>query len=319
MKFFNSLFFCLLLASCSHTESMREVSSINQEQNSNYSLERDTQYAIDLANFNEVLLSKELNKKSKKKVLETMRANQFNSFLSTLSTTEYTALNNTLNKIKDSKEPLTQMVSGEGSPVLLIHGLYYEDFASEFLRPIHSLIGKKRNSYFYKWDKRFSIEKHRDQFIEAIKTILNKHPDQKLTIIAYCAGGIIATLALYKIYDEEISKRIYLHTMASPFFGYNAPNMAFMGVPFVGSTTIAIGKGAYKKFIHPKLKECHNWINTNCELDQHACDYKGMNPELGPSFQEIKNPPCGIENTTTFNDENHGSIINRVFFEIMRD
>ncbi len=307
----------LLLSSCAELRENRSLSSVDNDEKFAYTIESDDRYPSMIGAQNEIFLSKELSRSEKSKKAEVLKKSQFDSFVNELSIEERKSLNDVFFKIKNSQSTLTQMIQGSGNPVLLIHGLDFENFPFEYLRPIHSLIGRQRNSFAFRWNKRDSIDKNSDQLIESLKKIMDLFPDHEVTVFAYSAGGGVALLALDKIKEDSFYSKISLHTIASPIYGYGAPDGAFIAIPFVGSSTIAIGKGINKKLIHSKLNQCHHWINTNCELDHHTCEYKGINPQLGPVASDVKNLPCGSENTTLFNDENHASILNRVFFQVL--
>lgn len=49
---------------------------------------------------------------------------------------------------------------------------------------------------------------------------------------------MIALMAMDNLRQEEIYERIHFHTAATPLFGYKAPKVAAIGIPFVGKGNI---------------------------------------------------------------------------------
>lgn len=200
-----------------------------------------------------------------------------------------------------------QVHEGLGSPVVLVHGIDPTPLQEEWVKPISKLIDLEKDVYFYKWDKFKSLKDNQKLLVEELKTLLVESQD--VTLIGYSAGGVIALMARDQLEGTEFESRVHLHTVASPIFGYSAPSSAVFGIPFVGSTTIEIGMGANKKLKHLRLNSCTHWVNTNCDLDKHACVNKKMFSPQSSLFAM----PCGAEGTKYFNEEDHSSILLKAF------
>ncbi|MDD4976255.1 MAG: PE-PPE domain-containing protein [Bacteriovorax sp.] len=162
-----------------------------------------------------------------------------------------------------------------------------------------------------------SIENNRDQLIESIQSILDKHKDKNLTIIGYSAGGVIVILAMDQLADGPLAKRIQFNTIAAPLFGYRSPSISWLGSPFVGKTTIQLGIGNYDKLVHKQMPQCNHWVTTRCEMDQHSCENDGLSPQVGlhglPSSL-----PCGEDHIYRVDNECHASVLNYAFNKIIK-
>lgn len=202
---------------------------------------------------------------------------------------------------------MMRILEGHGVPLILVHGIDPLPTQPEWIRPIAKLIELEKNVYFYKWDKFRTLNENQTLLVNAIKVILQEAP--QVTLIGYSAGGVISLFAHDELQDESVE----LHTIASPIFGYDAPSTAVFGIPFVGSTTIEIGMGAFKKLKHFQLNGCHHWVNTSCELDKHSC----VNKKNFSAQSRLFAMPCGSENTRYFSEETHESILNKVFESIL--
>lgn len=265
-----------------------------------------------------LLAATNLSLKEKQQAAEKIYSDNIASFFNSLPGTEQKDISNILNTIKNSKTSLVKIIEAEGDPILFVHGLdYHADFPVEWIKPFSQLIQKKQLSYFFKWSKFKSIEDNSTELVSIIKSITDIHKDKNLTIVAYSAGGVVTAFAMESLADDPISKRIYFHTIASPLFGYNSHPFGFVAIPFVGKTTIQIGRGKFEKITNKHFTQCHHWVNTNCELDQHTCTYNGVNPQLGPSNQTSSPLPCGEKNISQYNNESHASVINRALSEIL--
>ncbi len=225
-------------------------------------------------------------------------------------------LDGLLVKVKKSKDPLIEIVEGKGAPLLLVQGLdYNEDFPPEWIRPFHAVMLRDQPTYFFKWSKMDSIEENTKKLTSSIKTLLEKYAEENLTVVAYSAGGVIAISSLDQVSEEAIAKRIYLHTVAAPIFGYNAPKFALLGSPFAGKTAIQIGIGRFKSLHHKRFTQCSHWVTTSCELDKHACNNGPLNPQIGLKKEDL---PCGEKNTKSYSDEGHASVIYRALNDILK-
>ena len=320
MKVFTFTFLILMSLACTKLGIKRDISSKTEEdKKTSYTIENDSNYQSEVLEQNEIYLSKSLNKKEKRVAIELLKKKQFNSFINSLAPNDQYIIQTLFQEMADSHSYLLKIIDGTGSPIVLINGLDIENFPFEYIRPIKRLIDDNRKTFAFRWSKKESIENNSQNLIDAFKTLKKEFPNQKITVFAYSAGGAVAIVALDKILENDIFKDITFHTIASPLYGYGAPIGALFAVPFVGSSTIAIGRGIYKKINHSHFKQCFQWINTNCELDQHACDYDGINPQLGLGINSPNISLCGTENTTLFRDENHASILNKAFFEVMNN
>lgn len=174
--------------------------------------------------------------------------------------------------------------------------------------PFGQLILNEHHSYLHKWSNRTGLEKNRELFLASITLLLNKYPDQKITIFGYSAGGAISLMALDSLSDSLAMKRIFLHTVASPFFGFEAPTQAYVASPFVGRGRIEIGIGAYSFMKTKSFPNCHHWVTTNCSLDKNSCPGEKINPQTGPLNGTVE-MPCGNSEVTKIDDETHTSVI----------
>jgi hypothetical protein len=270
-----------------------------------------------LDNIKKVLLASNLNLKEKQEAFNQLSIDNAHSFLNSLDANEQKKIWELIGNINKAKDPLIQIAEGNGNPILLVDGIDPTEFPHEWVKPFSKLLKNNNLSYFFKWSKYNSIEDNRDQLIDAIKNILEKHKDKKLTIMGYSAGGILTLLAMDKLQDSPQAKRINFNTVASPIFGYNAPAIAWLGAPFVGKTSIEIGLGAYKKLEHSQMSGCNHWVNTNCEMDKHTCENEGVNPQTGGGAITFQ-LPCGVNHIKRVENEGHASIVNHVFDELVK-
>lgn len=283
-------------------------------------LSRETKSPLEQKALNDIqniLTSTTFSLREKQKAFDKLNSDNAQTYFSHLAPADQKNLTDLIEKIKNSKEPLVQIVDNEGDPVLFVNGIDFREFPHEWIQPFQKLLTKKQLSYFFKWDKFNSIEKNRDDLVKTIKELHEKYPDKKLTVVGYSAGGVITLLAIDTLTDENISNNVIAHTVASPLFGYRAPLLAMIGAPFVGKSSIQIGRGNSDKLTHKKLNNCHHWTTTNCEMDQHTCENDKLNPQLGMNSTG-SDLPCGNDNITKLNDESHASVLNRVFDEIVK-
>lgn len=237
-------------------------------------------------------------------------------FLAELGEDKREHINKIVKTIKESKSHLISLVENEGAPVLLVQGLDFQEYPFEWIKPLAHVTDKKQLSYFFKWSKFDSLEKNRNELVKVIKSLLEKHKDERLLIVGYSAGGVLTTHAMSELRDDPASDRIDFHTISSPLYGYNAPIFALFGIPFAGKTAIEIGMGPFEKLKKKKFNNCHHWINLNCEKDMHACDMYKMKPFTG-AVGSNRDMPCGNENVTEFDSEGHGSILDVVIKKII--
>lgn len=274
--------------------------------------------AKSLENILKIVEQTNLKQKEKYKLLDKLTSDEATAFIQALPENEKKELNSFLEKIKNPKESLFTIVESDEDPILLVNGLDIQDFPYAWVKPFHKLQKTKRGSYYFQWDKFDSMETNKNKLTAVIKQILSKHAGKNLTIIGYSAGGIVVTRSMDELNDDPEAKRIQFHTVAAPLFGYKAPALAYLGVPFAGKTSIEIGIGQYDKLKNKKLTQCHHWVTTNCELDLHTCDNKTLNPQLGPGDARVSSLPCGAENVIGYKDESHSSVLSRAFFDIIK-
>lgn len=216
-----------------------------------------------------------------------------------------------LDKVHELPLGMTKILKGNDDPIVLVHGLEPTHLQVEWIRPITKLIEQEKNVYFYKWDKFKTLKENQMLLVNEIKIILRNAP--RMTLVGHSVGGVIALFAHDLLQETHMASRVELHTIASPIFGYDAPALAVLGIPFVGSTTIEIGMGAFKNLKHHKMNSCTHWVNTNCEMDKHAC----VNKKNFTAQLKVVDMPCGNENIRYFSEETHNSILNKVFESII--
>ncbi len=226
-----------------------------------------------------------------------------------------TELSNKLDLIKNSSNGLIPLSVGPGGPLLIIHGIDFAPYPEEWVGPFKSLITSGKHAYLHKWTYRKGLEENRDLFIESIQKLHAKFPDEKITIFGYSAGGAISLLALDKLSQTPLMEQIYLHTIASPFFGFEAPSHAYIGAPFAGKGRIEIGIGAITFMKNKSFNNCHHWVTTNCSLDKNSCPQKKINPQTG-LLSGLSEMPCGNDEVSSIDDETHTSVIQRVLDQI---
>ncbi len=104
-------------------------------------------------------------------------------FLADLSEGKREHINKIVQKIKESKSHLIPIVEVEGTPVLLVQGLDFQDYPFEWIKPIAHVTDKKQLSYFFKWSKFDSLEKNRNELVKVIKSLLLKHKKESLLFV----------------------------------------------------------------------------------------------------------------------------------------
>jgi hypothetical protein len=226
-----------------------------------------------------------------------------------------TELSNKLDLIRKSPYGLIPLLEGPGGPLLIIHGIDFAPHPEEWIAPFESLIASGKHAYLHKWTFKKGLEENRDLFLRSIEKLHAKYPKEKIVIFGYSAGGAISLLALDKLSGTPLMDHIYLHTIASPFFGFEAPSHAYVAAPFVGKGKIEIGIGAIKLMKNKSFKNCQHWVTTNCALDKNSCSGKKTNPQTG-SLSGTSEMPCGNSEVSSFDDETHTSVIQRVLDQI---
>jgi hypothetical protein len=262
-----------------------------------------------------IISSTELTSSEKHKKIDALNVEGAHDYLNRLGESVRNKVENLIKAIKDSKQDIIAINENEeGDPILLVQGLDFREFPSEWIIPMHSLMGKKRSSYFFKYSKYDSIETNRNKLLQVIQQLKSKHPGKELTVVGYSAGGVIALDALDKMTASKQDENINFITVAAPVFGYNAPKLAFLGAPFVGMTSIEVGRGIYNKLKIKRFEKCLQWITTSCERDPHACSREGNNPQTGKDKTSVCN-----SKPILINDEGHASVLNRAISEIFKE
>ncbi|MBI2519151.1 MAG: hypothetical protein HYV97_01985 [Bdellovibrio sp.] len=215
-------------------------------------------------------------------------------------------------KIKNSSHALVEFnnavdSSQQDTIYLFVQGIEIgngEQWAAAF----DVAIRRKASFYFHKIYNRKSLKRNVSLIKKSIREVQRRHPNQKIEILAYSAGGA-ATLVAWRDLESKRSNYhdIHLTTIASPLSGYGAPIIA---VPFVslffGAYNGKLARGVADELRGQQLSLCRHFVNMDCRLDRHSCPRRGTsNTQLLPEM------PCGTDNITEFYNETHESIIAR--------
>ncbi len=184
--------------------------------------------------------------------------------------------------------------------ILFVQGLDFRPLPFEWVMAFDGIFKTRTSTYFFKWSQRRPFRENVDLLRESVLELLAKPETSELKIVAYSAGGVLAVVSVSDIAELMVLSRLSLVTVASPFYGYGMPAITVLGTPFVGGTTIQLGRGI--QHLKPKiqtlakLKYCVNWVTTNCDLDKNACllDNK-LYPQLGMADIDTV-LPCGEGN-----------------------
>lgn len=219
-----------------------------------------------------------------------------------------------------AKVPTTKVgvipVQKIGAPVLFVHGIDKIPYYPEWVLPLGLTIKKKMSVSFFTWEPKDGIRDAAKVLSVSLEGILRLYPNEKLTVFAHSAGGIPALMALGSL-APEYQKRIALHTIASPIYGYKAPKISLIASPIFGKSNIEVGHGFKKEMRKLKLTQCQHWITTNCKLDKHACSKLGNLPQTG-STKETEVLPCGNENVKKLSDDDHESAVYHVVKKVLK-
>ncbi len=229
-------------------------------------------------------------------------------FLGTLPKEKKNRVLQLLKAYRKSKAGFVE-IPGTGTPIILVHGMGDMDqFPFHWAKPLTRALDTKRPVLLFRWSQ-FGIMRNTEKLLEnKVHKLVKDGKD--VEIIGYSAGGDISLLALEGMAKSGDSAHVQLHTIASPMYGYGATLASYVASPFVGPTTIQIGRGIRADIQHHF--DCTHWINTNCDLDIHACKRTDVSqsPEFGPDM------PCGTKKF--FKDETHRSILDRATAEIFK-
>jgi hypothetical protein len=219
-------------------------------------------------------------------------------------------------KIHQGKRGLVQMTPSkrELPTILFVQGLDLRPLPFEWVMSFDETFRTQTSTYFFKWSQRRPFRENVDALRESILELAAKPEISELKIVAYSAGGVLAVVSVSDIADVVLLSRVSLVTVASPFYGYRMPAITVLGTPFVGGTTIQLGRGIQhlkqKVRTLTNLKNCVNWVTTNCDLDKNACLLGNeLYPQLGMADSHTV-LPCGEGNVMTADsNETHYSAL----------
>lgn len=248
-------------------------------------------------------------------------------YLSTLNANERRIVLDAIHDVRSSTEDLIPLMNSEvGEPrkdedvFLIIQGYDLNDLFV-FYEPFHVLWQQQRLTYFYRWSVHKSMNENANLLNMSLMSLAAQYSGHKIVVIAYSSGGVVALAAMDRLRSSRnrIADTVYIHTIASPVFGFNAPPfVTYFGAPFVGIASAEMGIGVYDRLVNRPFSGCENWITTSCDLDVIACRAKGhvMYPQTGKitAKQEL---PCGNWNAHYFDNESHTTILARVVREVL--
>jgi hypothetical protein len=233
-----------------------------------------------------------------------------------------------INKIRLNKKSTNRVIklfkdtraNTEAPLVLLVQGYPNNPGKEKLLnwyQPFHYLRSKKITTYFHSIDSNNTLSDNAFELQQSILKLKEKYPSKTIEIIGYSAGGSIALYYLDKM--RTYSTKVTLATIASPLFGYGAPNLLLWL-----STNIGFKLAVGMRFdIADNMQSCSHYITTDCNKDIHACEDGGKSPQLGFNIVEKnvlrnsneKDMPCGNENSYIYEEESHVSILDKVIRE----
>jgi hypothetical protein len=208
-------------------------------------------------------------------------------------------------KIHRSRTALVLMTPSNAklATILFVQGLDFRPLPFEWVEAFDETFKTQASTYFFKWSRRRPFQENVGLLKESILELLAKPEISELKIVAYSAGGVLAVVSVNDIADLMLLSRLSLVTVASPFYGYGMPAITVLGTPFVGGTTIQLGRGIqhleqnFGQLAH--LKHCVNWVTTNCDQDKNACLLGNeLYPQLGMASGHTV-LPCGEGNVMT--------------------
>lgn len=225
--------------------------------------------------------------------------------------------------VLQNKTSFTQLYQEEMSrfdkPIfLLIQGLptnkgkesFYEWYA-----PLVKLKQMDFSVYFHRLSSGHSYHKNSLTLQKTMRELIQFYPDRKIIAVGYSAGGSVGLHAYQEIKKQNLETMLYFASVASPLYGYNAPQ--FMKV-FGFSFKITMGLGVRKR-LDSKLTGCLHFTTNNPSLDIHARRKNGLSPQLGPYLNPANHPeaeeasslelPCGNHNIINSDNDTHMSIL----------
>lgn len=214
----------------------------------------------------------------------------------------------------EAPEGLWSMKKQEGTVYLFVQGLELTGEADQWERELQRLEEAGRMVHFFKWSKRKKLERNVQALFNTIEQLRIENLSKEIIIVGYSAGGVLCLLALDRWIDKTQDSQIFLHTVASPLFGYSAPKFAPFAAFFVGHTALAVGRGIFKTSNPVRERTyCRHWINTDCRLDKHSCPSFGIYPMTGVADQSLL--PCR-GGTVVEMQESHAGILTKALLEI---
>lgn len=214
------------------------------------------------------------------------------NFMNTLNEAEkrhvenaYVLLNSTQNEsVRLTQFAMTSIISEKLNPekiILFVPGMpdHHLSGYSQTLYQL-SLIGSP--VYIHNWNEKRRLGYNARHLQKSILKLAHDFPKAQITIIGYCAGGVITAYALKHFRDNnpELYSRLYAHTVATPFAGYGAPHFARVVSPIIGRSIIQVGIGVQFGDLNQQKLRCTQWATVNCDLDWHACPTKKTVPQL---------------------------------------
>ena len=182
--------------------------------------------------------------------------------------------------------------SNDNDVILFIQGLHFGQ-AFEWFRPFTLLMGKPVHAYFHKIFHHGEWVLQKTFLKNSIDRVLQVHPNSKITIVGYSAGGALMLDLLADIGQRPKYQQIKWHSVAATISGYGPPGIASIPLNIIfGGFTRTIAYGLQERLNGLQLNNCQHHVTTNCELDIHACRVSEFH-----SPQLLPNMPCGNQAT----------------------
>lgn len=214
--------------------------------------------------------------------------------------------------------------AGRRPPVILyVQGYYFED-ADEWFRPFARWLGMGIATYIFRWHHAQGLQEVSRSIVDAIGRIHMMHPEREVIVIAFCSGGIPATLAWQTLQSaartpQELATFTRSHrlvTVATPFDGYGAPGFADVLDHVYGPIAVDIGQGTGgRELEHSSLSACAHHVTTDCRYDINACNFS----HLSPSPQQLSHMPCLEQPVTAHPELTHIEVLDSVVERTLRE
>jgi hypothetical protein len=173
--------------------------------------------------------------------------------------------------------------------VVFIAGLNYVE-TPEWNEVINIAKAKGLDTQFWNWSKYASLQEISQGFKLKLLAISRENPEIPIIVIGHCSGGVLSIMAFSDMQLEGTAKNIFVHTIASPLFGYDAPSIGRIVSPFIGKATFEIGFGLQD--IPNQLSQCQHWVTIDCSADKHACRRGDIYPQRGVMTAMNSKLPC---------------------------